>query len=146
MCLICFSATRTLNDEEVALAKPIFRDLDIPFQPPVVVTNVTCTAFREDKHTGRIIEFSAPRNGSASCSAYISFPFFNATAFGRIVSFFSYRSVEFVLVDKFEPPLREEHGLIFLSNSFTTKCICPFNEVSRPLVVALNDNELCILS
>ncbi len=121
----------------------------MPLQPPVIVT-FHKKATKEEP-TGRIVEY---RSRSLTNPSFVTLDSKaphdqEITTFGKTEEFFTYRSVKFAVVSRFECSTHSLYGLTRITDtSSTVKMIIPLEEVSRPLVVAhdCNCNELWILN
>lgn len=130
-----------LTDDEVLLLKPICRTLDLPLQPPVSI-NLLKKVMVTEKQTGRVIEY---RN-DLKCNSFVAVnktgDGFNCGArFGQIQSLFSYRNNNFAVINKFECPIDDVSGLVCITDcTVHSKAMFLLEELSRPLVVAINDS------
>lgn len=147
------SFSRTLGEGETALLKPVCKSLNMPLQPPVVVLHQK-KATKEDQLTGRIITYSSinlKHTSGMYCSAFVSLDTkaYTDHKFGQIESFFTYRAVQFAVIDMFECTANCLYGLTRIPDTKSTvKVIVPMEEVSPPLPVAIDHDcsELWILS
>lgn len=130
-----------LSDDEVLLLKPICRALDLPLQPPVSI-NLFKKVMVTEKPTGRVIEY---RN-DVKCNSFVTLNknrdgLNSEPRFGQIQSLFSYRNNNFAVIKKFECPTDNVSGLVCITNcTIHSKAIYLLEELSRPLVVAINES------
>lgn len=98
---------------------------------------------REDRHTGRVVEYNSKSEVVVSLSS--SMP----PQFGKIYHFITYRETNFVAVMKYHTSTFID-GLVLIPNTTSnTKHIVPLDDISNPLVTAKpasNNKELWILN
>lgn len=64
-----------------------------------------------------------------------------------LVNFFSYRSKKIVTLYKFDDSPTVIDGLIYIADAtLKSRSIVPFDSISLPLIIALDDNHLYILN
>lgn len=141
------SSSHSLDEVDTTLLKQACKDLHFPIQPPVEV-KVVKKLEKENSQTGRNVEYTSlpistlPRT---TCSAFVSLK--SSESFGQIESFFIYRSTKFVILHIFNSPAQRLHGLIYIADmTLTARKIVPFDNISLPLVIAINNNHLWILN
>ena len=106
----------------------------------VVIVNSLKRARREERD--RSITYS-------TCNCYVSI---NTTNIGYITSLFIYDSVCYAKIQKYTTTPTNEYGLLHYTNvniadtTCTVATILPLNQLSRPLAVALDTNDLWVLN
>ena len=115
-------------------------------QPPVSVCFVKRIAV-VDKPTERIVEYKSDsaKQCSSICASIVSI---SHSQFGQIKSLFTYRGVNFAIVQKFECAVHKNDGLVHIADcTVNCKAMFPLEEVSRPHLIAIEHfPELWILN
>ena len=139
-------SSRLLEDDEIALFRPVCKISGLPVQPPISVTFHKKVTIRE-KPTGRIIEYK-PSNLKGDTCTVVSLKQSADFMFGHVESLFSYRNNVFAIIHMFESSTRTPSGFVCIGDpSVCKKQIFQLESVSRPLVTAMNErSELWILN
>ncbi len=109
---LCFQPWKLLaclDEGEIAFLKPICRSLNMPLQPPVIAT-FHKKATKEEP-TGRIVEYRSRSLTHPSFVTLDSKAPQEITTFGKTEDFFTYRSVKFAVVSRFECSTHSLYGL-----------------------------------
>ena len=135
-----FSHEVELSEEEFAMFLPVCRTMNLPIQPPIIVSFSKKLCITEEP-TGRVIEFKSRTSESDISANYrdCMFVSFNShDQFGCIEKLFMYRGKRFALITKFDCAVNVSNGLVNIVNTtMNSQAICQLKEVSRPLVVAM---------
>jgi len=126
---------------------PVCKRLDLPAQPPISVTFLKRVSVIENP-TGRTIDYR-PSDESASNANVVSISSRSSAAqLGKIRSLFAYRGINFTIIEIFECENHYCDGIVCVTDcTNTSKVLLPLADVSRPLVIAIeNFPQLYILN
>lgn len=119
-----------MDGDDSKLFRPVCRELNLPIQDPINVL-ATKKVRKEDSNTGRIIEYNTSNSSVVQLNPL--------PEFGKIVNFFTYRSLQFVVANKFEIHITHDGRLIHIPDiSAASRMIIFFKDLEkyRPLVTA----------